>query len=195
MDHLNHLFLCWFIMICWRSLPGIFQRGVFSLALECLKPRENSGLGALKAEHIDTWSSDQCVQNFLGATLHQDFRPASDQADPDFLEDIVEPCIPGMCKHDPSAFWTQSSMFVRALQKHFDEKKILTGSLLVLKSAEFPQTTCFFFGGCAQEAALTNSDVGKSHRRQSFVGETPRWKTQVFYNISCDFKFSSIHII
>lgn len=122
---------------------------------------DSSGLGALKAEHIDTWSTNAEVQKFLDDTLYKDLVPNTDSITQDLLGNIFEPCLPTMCKQYATSLWNETSAFVRCLQKHLDEKKIMTGSLLILKSSEFPKTTSFFLGVILKRPLLQTAILAK----------------------------------
>ena len=120
----------------------------------------SSGLGALKAEHIDTWSPDSAVGEFLNNTLHKDVEPLRDQ-DSELLDAMAEPCVPGFCKHNPNSLWEPTTLFVKGLQKEFTEKSILTSSLILLSSEAYPVTVYFFVGIILKKPLLQTVAMAK----------------------------------
>ena len=101
------------------------------------------GFGALKASNIDCTCPDQYVEDFLSKTLHRDVEPAPGTED---LMEVVEPCVPGACKHNPASLSPQTIKFVRSFQKALEENDIRTGSFLVLTAEGFGFSVCFFLG-------------------------------------------------
>ena len=149
---------------------------------------DSSGLGALKAEHIDTWSTNMEVQKFLDDTLHKDLVPITDGINQDLLGNIVEPCLAGMCKQYATTLWNETSAFVRSFQKHLDEKKIMTGSLLILKSSEFPETTSFFLGVVLKKPLLQTAVLAKvNDDRVLFEKQNGRPKMSTTHHLFSEF--------
>lgn len=105
----------------------------------------SSGKGALKAELIDVKSSDESVSSFLQSTIHQQILgDTAESLDNDCDPSPVCNCLPGFCSKDK--YFDFASKLVRAFHTCLTERKINTGSLLVLSCSDIPFTCSFFLG-------------------------------------------------
>ena len=98
-------------------------------------------------------TANEDVEKFLDETLHNDDfdvtpapAPENVENDSSICENLPEPCLPGICKNDPSTLWESTSAFAKTFQQALDERNIKTGSFLVLSSPDYPLTLYFFLG-------------------------------------------------
>ena len=105
-------------------------------------------------------SSDESVTSFLQSTIHQQILgDTTENLDIDFDPSPVCKCLPGFCSKD--AYFDCASKLVRAFHICLTERKINTGSLLLLSCSDIPFTCSFFLGVTLKKPLLQTVVVSK----------------------------------
>ena len=105
-------------------------------------------------------SSDESVTSFLQSTIHQQILgDTTENLDKDFDPAPVCKCLPGFCSKNE--YFDCASKLVRAFHICLTERKINTGSLLLLSCSDIPFTCSFFLGVTLKKPLLQTVVVSK----------------------------------